>query len=65
MTIIGQDNRTKVTNFDQNPLDSVVAIDGFQTGGEGSGILISPYHILTAAHVLEGDDAARITLPKE
>jgi len=28
MTIIGQDNRTEVTNFDQNPLDSVVAVDG-------------------------------------
>ena len=65
MTIIGQDNRTEVTNFDQNPLDSVVAIDGFQTGGEGSGILISPYHILTAAHVLEDDNAARITLAKD
>ena len=68
MVIIGQDNRTEiteVTNLDQNPLGSVVAIDGFQTGGEGSGILISPYHILTAAHVLESDNAARITLAKD
>ena len=65
MTIIGHDNGIEVTKFDQNPFDSVVAIDGFQSGGEGSGILISPYHILTAAHVVELDNAARITLAKD
>ncbi|MEL7409431.1 MAG: trypsin-like serine protease, partial [Cyanobacteria bacterium J06558_2] len=65
MAIIGQDNRTEVTNFNQNPFDSVVAIDGFQSGGQGSGILISPYHILTAAHVIELDSATRITLAED
>ncbi len=74
MAIIGQDDRTGIVNITnlESPLDSVVAVDVVQNNdfdigegvdsGEGSGIAISPYHVLTAAHVIENGQAARITL---
>ena len=76
MAIIGQDDRTGIVNITklESPLDSVVAVDVVQNNdfdfGEGvdsrerSGIAISPYHVLTAGHVIENGQAARITLAR-
>ena len=77
MSIIGQDDRIEIVDVAnlESPLDSVVAVDVVQNNdfdigegvdsGKGSGIAISPYHVLTAAHVIENGQAARITLAKD
>lgn len=77
MSIIGQDDRTEivdVTNL-EDPFYAVVAVDVVANNDsdigegvdseQGSGIAISPFHILTAAHVVENKGAARITLAKD
>ncbi|MEL6463074.1 MAG: hypothetical protein AAFQ91_33475 [Cyanobacteria bacterium J06621_15] len=57
MGIIGSDNRSVVTESALGFFSSVVAVDrltstGASRPGVGSGIIIGPNHILTAAHVL-------------
>lgn len=77
MSIVGQDDRTEivdVTNL-EDPFYAVVAVDALANikivigdgvdSEKGSGIAISPFHVLTAAHVVENKGAARITLAKD
>lgn len=63
MSIIGVEDRTRVTNVSAGNFDLVVAIDTPTSGGviPGSGFLISPIHVLTARHVTAGNPAARVT----
>ncbi|MEO1673231.1 MAG: VWA domain-containing protein, partial [Cyanobacteria bacterium J06631_2] len=77
MSIIGQDDRTEIVDVTslEDPLHAVVAVDVVKNNdldigegvgsNQGSGIAISPYHILTAAHVAVDRKAARITLAKD
>ena len=72
MSIVGRDDRFIVIDSDlsTDPFDSVVAIDTgllnrdsatFANGGGGTGIIIGPNHVLTAAHVLSGRQRIKIT----
>lgn len=77
MSIIGQDDRREIVDVSslEDPFYAVVAIDAVRNNDfdigegidseQGSGIAISPYHVLTAAHVVENKQAARITLAKD
>lgn len=77
MSIIGQDDRIDIVDVTslEDPFYAVVAVDVVQNNdfdisegvdsGKGSGIVISPYHVLTAAHVVGNGQAARITLAKD
>ena len=62
MAILGEDNRSIVTNFNVDGIDAVVGVDIPPSVPRGNnsevvtdaatGNLISPYHVLTAGHVL-------------
>ncbi len=54
MSILGPDNRSLVTDFSASPFDAIVAVDALYSNLSllGSGVLVSPSHVLTAAHVV-------------
>ena len=59
-SVFGVDNRTQITNTTDYPWSSIARIEvqfSNGTGGFGSGAMISPYHILTAGHVVHDASA--------
>ncbi|MEM1346717.1 MAG: trypsin-like serine protease, partial [Pseudomonadota bacterium] len=54
-TVLGPDDRFRVTGVEGHPWDSIGKITVSAPGGTfvGTGAMVSPFHILTAAHVLE------------
>jgi V8-like Glu-specific endopeptidase len=76
MSIKDQDNRSIVTNFNEDGIDAVVAIDTLLPGERdnssvvtnvSTGSLISPYHVLTAGHVTNDSpkDKAKVRLGED
>ena len=63
MSIQGTDNRTVVNNVTTGNFANVVAVDTPTGAGviPGSGYLIGPKHVLTADHVMGGNNNARVT----
>ena len=58
-TVHGNDDRTRVTNTRSFPWRAVVKLNmQFPDGGNfiGSGAMVSPFHVLTAGHVIHSED---------
>lgn len=59
-SVFGVDNRTQITNTTDYPWSSIARIEvefSNGSGAIGSGAMISPYHILTAGHVVHNASA--------
>ncbi len=56
MSVVGADSRQVITAYGTFPYSTVTAIDADR--GTGSGILISPNHVLTAGHNAYSDKFA-------